>query len=119
MRILLVEDISVTRELTRFALEELGHEVIEATTGNQAVQTAVANRPDCILMDLDIPQVDGLLATAALRTILPLRSVPIVALTAYPKQLSEQKAIDAGCNACVEKPLMPEALAAVLDDLFE
>ncbi|HYR89375.1 MAG TPA: response regulator [Terriglobia bacterium] len=114
MQILLVEDVRDNRELFRVMLEKLGHTVMEAEDGRQAVYAALAHRPDCILMDLSLPDVDGVLATAALRRIFPLRDTPIVAITAFPKDLARDKALAAGCNAYLEKPFSLEALSAVL-----
>jgi len=69
VQILLVEDVQDNRELFRIMLEQLGHTVLEAENGRQAVHAAIAHQPDCILMDLSLPEVDGLLATAAVRKI--------------------------------------------------
>ena len=84
MKILLVDDVPDMRDLFRVMLEKLGHRVFEASNGMEAIQAAIAFRPDCILMDLNMPEVDGLLATAALRRIVPFDIVPIVAITAHP-----------------------------------
>ena len=115
MKILLVDDIPDTRELFRVMLEKLGHNVLEAANGMQAIQAAITFRPDCILMDLSMPEVDGLLATAALRRIVPFQCVPIVAITAHPEELSREKAVAAGCDGYLRKPFAPQDLAAVLD----
>ena len=112
--ILLVDDMQDAREVCRLMLETLGHEVIGVSDGKEAVQTASVSRPDLILMDLSMPGVDGLLATAALRTISTLIDVPIVAMTAYPQDLSREKALNAGCDAYLEKPLSMESLASTL-----
>src|SRR4030095_10497570 len=114
MKILLVDDLQDTREVIRTMVEALGHQVMEAGSGNDAVHLAVSFKPDCILMDLNIPGVNGLLATAALRAISPLRSVPIVALTAYPYDLSREKALAAGCDVYLQKPFSIKDLEQVL-----
>jgi len=118
VQILLVEDVQDNRELFRIMLEQLGHTVLEAENGRQAVHAAIAHQPDCILMDLSLPEVDGLLATAAVRKIYPLRSIPIVAITAFPKDLARDKALAAGCDAYLEKPFSVEDLSAVLHGFF-
>jgi len=114
MKILLVDDLQDSREVIRTMIERLGHRVIEATNGSEAVQLAVALKPDCILMDLNMPNVDGLLATAALRAISPLRQIPIVALTAYPRDMSRDKALAAGCDLYLQKPFSIVDLELVL-----
>ena len=95
-------------------LLRLGHEVVEATNGREAVAAAVARIPDLVLMDLSMPEVDGLVGIAALRTISRFRQVPIIAMTAYPQQLTLHNAINAGCNAYLAKPFSLEDLSAAL-----
>jgi len=107
------------RELFRVMLEKLGHKVFEAANGMEAIQAAIAFGPDCILMDLNMPEVDGLLATAALRRIVPFDIVPIVAITAYPEALLQDKAMAAGCDGYLRKPFASQDLAAVLDKLSQ
>lgn len=114
MRVLLVEDNQDSRETYRVMLEQLGHEVIEAINGKEAVAVAVDRIPDLVLMDLSMPEVDGLLAIAALRTISTFGHVPIIAMTAYPQQLTLNKAINAGCDAYLSKPFSLENLSAAL-----
>jgi CheY-like chemotaxis protein len=116
--ILLVDDMQDAREVCRLMLERLGHQVIGVSDGKEAVQTATVSRPDVILMDLSMPGVDGLLATAALRTISTLIDIPIVAMTAYPRELSREKALNAGCDAYLEKPFSMESLASTLHKLL-
>jgi two-component system, cell cycle response regulator DivK len=118
MKILLVDDLQDTREIIRGMVETLGHQVIEAESGNHAVHLAVSLKPDCILMDLNMPGVDGLLATAAVRAISPLRRVPIVALTAYPQDMSREKALQAGCDGYLQKPFSIVDLEQVLYNVF-
>jgi two-component system, cell cycle response regulator DivK len=118
MLILLVDDVRATREIYRFMLERLGNDVIEAADGTEAIRSAASNRPDMILMDLQMPGVDGLVATAALRTISTMQHVPIVAMTAFPKEFVAAKALSVGCDAFVEKPLTVEALATLIRRLL-
>jgi two-component system cell cycle response regulator len=98
-------------------LEHLGHEVIEASGGREAIRLALASPPDTILMDLSMPDVDGLAAVAALKAISPLREVPVVAVTAFPQFTSREKALAAGCVAYLQKPFSIESLAMVLQTL--
>ena len=112
--ILVVDDSQDTRDVCRMILETLGYRVMHASEGKEAISTASANRPDLILMDLSLPDVDGLVATAAFRSISTLKDVPIVAMTAYPESLSKDKALAAGCDAYFEKPVTMERLNAIL-----
>jgi len=114
MLILLVDDVQETSDIYRFMLERLGNDVIEAADGTEAIKSAVAFSPDMIVMDLQIPGVDGVVATAALRAISTMQHVPIVAITACPKEFAAEKALAAGCDAFVEKPLTVEALATLI-----
>src|SRR5580765_3935489 len=104
MRILLVDDTEESREVIRVMLQALGHEVVEATNGRDAVAAVVHRIPELGLIDLAMPDVDGLQAIAAVRAISPFRDFPIIAMTAYPQHLTLQKAKDAGCNAYLAKP---------------
>src|SRR5207253_5902686 len=103
-----------SRETYRTMLEKLGHHVIEAINGKEAVEVAIDGTPDLVLIDLSMPEVDGLLAAAALRTITTFSRLPIIAMTAYPHLLSCDKAMRAGCDAYLPKPATEEDLAAVL-----
>ena len=114
MVILLVDDVPDVRLVHRSMLEDLGHEVIEAASGREAIRLAVASPPDTILMDLSMPDVDGLAAVAALRAISPLREVPVIAVTAFPQFVSREKALAAGCAAYLQKPFSIESLAMIL-----
>ena len=103
--ILLVDDDLNTREIYGFMLKRLGHHVIEAADGRDAIQAAVTFSPDAILMDIRMPHADGLATVAALRSISRFQHVPIVAVTAYPHDISQRQAIEAGFDAYLEKPL--------------
>ena len=99
-------------------IERLGHEVIEAQDGQEAVTAAVDQHPDIVLMDLSMPGVDGLAATGALRKLSHCsrcEQLPIIAITAYPETLSMEKARKAGCDGYVRKPVDLNDLAGVLD----
>ena len=115
MRILLVEDTDDNREAYRLMLEMMGHEVVEATNGKEAIKVALKKIPDLVLMDLSMPEVDGFQATAALRAITPFTQVPIIAITAYPPNYWRNKAEDAGCDAYLQKPFSPEVLSATIN----
>jgi two-component system, cell cycle response regulator DivK len=103
--ILLVEDFDDTRLMLRQILEAKGYRVLEAVNGRDAVEIAERERPDLILMDLDLPILDGIAATQHIRQQAELRDVPIIAVTAYPMSFSHVKAFAEGCNEYLEKPI--------------
>jgi len=114
MKVLLVEDVEDSRGALRAMIERLGHQVIEATNGKEAVSASVDHKPDIVLMDLSMPVADGLQATAAIRAISQYpRQLPIIAITAFPESLSEEKALKAGCDGYLRKPIDPDDLLKV------
>lgn len=113
-KILLVEDYEDTRQLMAVMLSFCGCQVVEAKDGYEAVEKAISERPDLILMDIGMPILDGLSATQAIRQHAELADIPIVALTAYG-DFYEDKAIAAGCNEVIQKPFDFEQLPALVD----
>lgn len=103
--ILLVEDMEDNRELARFLLEADGHEVIEATSGLEALKRARARRPDLVLMDLSLPGMDGWQATRHLLAEPEMAGVPIVAVTAHAMAGDRERVLSAGFAGYVAKPL--------------
>jgi two-component system, cell cycle response regulator DivK len=103
--IMVVEDYDDTRVLLRQALETKGYRVVEAINGHQAVELAQREHPDLILMDLDLPILDGIAATQQIRRQADLDQVPIVAVTAYPLSYTHVKAFAKGCDEYMEKPI--------------
>lgn len=114
MRVLLVEHHDDSREVIRVMLNELGHEVIEAATGKEAVIAAVRTLPALILMDLGMLEVDGLQSIAAIRAISSVRGIPIIATTAFPSEFKWRKARQAGCDAYLLKPFDADGLDRAL-----
>jgi len=115
MRVLLVDDTDDSREVIRVMLQALGHEVVEATNGKDAVAAAIRRVPELGLIDLAMPDVDGLQVIGAVRAISSLRDFPIIAMTAYPQHMTAQKAKDAGCNAYLAKPFNLHDLSLAVD----
>ena len=102
--VLIVEDYADVRAMMKFLIRSYGYECIEAKDGFEAVAAAKKSHPDLILMDLAMPALDGLTATALIRNAVGIEDVPIIALSAYG-DLNYKRAIDAGCNAVITKPL--------------
>ena len=103
--IMIVEDYDDTRILLRRVLERLGYSVLEASNGQEAVDTADREHPDLILMDLDLPILDGIAATQRIRQQAEMEKVPIVAVTAYPMSYTHVKAFAKGCDEYMAKPI--------------
>ncbi|HEU5296659.1 MAG TPA: response regulator [Burkholderiaceae bacterium] len=103
--VLLVEDNDVNRYLVRFVLEKGGLHVITAANGREAIELARAHHPDLILMDIQMPVMDGYEATTCLKADLALQSIPVVALTAYAMPHEREQAIAVGCAGHIEKPI--------------
>jgi two-component system cell cycle response regulator DivK len=113
--IMVVEDYDDTRLLLKKALESLGYGVLEASNGQEAVDIAGRERPDLILMDLDLPILDGIAATQRIRQQPDLESVPIVAVTAYPMSYTRVKAFAKGCDEYMAKPIDMTQLAELVN----
>ncbi len=111
-RILVIEDQEDNRKIVRDLLTSVGYDVIEALTGEDGVRVAEAERPDLILMDIQLPGLDGYEATRRIRANAALRQVPIIAVTSYALSGDDLKARDAGCDAYVTKPFSSRALLA-------
>jgi two-component system cell cycle response regulator DivK len=110
--ILVVEDQEDNRQILRDLLGSAGYELTEAENGEEAVAAVAKRRPDLILMDIQLPIMDGYEATRRIRTNPDLKSVPIIAVTSYALAGDEDKALAAGCNGYVTKPYSPRDLLA-------
>ena len=113
-KILLVEDFDHARSMMRYEIENLGHSVIEATNGDEAVSVALSSKPDLILMDICMPGKDGLEATKEILSTDSLRETPIVAVTALGDSCRDQ-ALALGCKEVVNKPLDTSSLGDVIE----
>ncbi len=111
-RILVVEDQEDNRRILRDLLRSVGYEMIEAVTGEEGVTLAESSRPDLILMDIQLPGLDGYEATRRIKANPALRAIPIIAVTSYALSGDDVKALQAGCDAYVTKPYSPRALLA-------
>ncbi len=105
LTVLVVEDDEDIRLAMRFALEGFGYRVVEAGTGEEAVEVAWRTCPNIILMDLSLPVLDGLTATRRIREDPQMKEVPIVAVTAHYEAQFRANALAAGCNAYTTKPI--------------
>ena len=117
-RILLVEDNPQNRYLVTFLLEKNGYEVVVAEDGEEALAMLASRTPDLILMDMQLPKLDGYEATRRIKANEDYRDIPLVALTAHSMKGDRGKAIDAGCDEYVTKPVDAEGLVALIERLL-
>ncbi len=117
-RILVVEDTEDNRRIIRDLLTSVGYELIEAVDGAEGVAMAQKERPDLILMDIQLPVIDGYEATRQIRAIPDLDKVPIIAVTSYALSGDEAKTRAAGCDGYVAKPFSPRQLLAKIREFL-
>jgi len=106
-RILVIEDTEDNRQIIRDLMTSAGYEMIEAVDGLDGVAAAEREKPDLILMDIQLPGIDGYEATRRIRAIPDLAKVPIIAVTSYALSGDEAKTREAGCDGYVAKPFSP------------
>jgi two-component system cell cycle response regulator DivK len=111
-RILVVEDQEDNRQIIRDLLSATDYEIIEAESGEEALAAVAKQRPDLILMDIQLPGMDGYEATRRIKADPALRSITIIAVTSYALSGEEQEARAAGCDEYVPKPYSPRQLLA-------
>ena len=115
-RILIVEDHEINRRILRDLLTSAGYELIEAATGEEGVALAGTHRPDLVLMDIQLPGLDGYEATRRIKEHPALRHLPIIAVTSYALSGDEEKALEAGCATYISKPFSPRTVLAKIRD---
>jgi len=113
-KILIVEDNPQNMRLIEMALSAESYFLLEATNGEEALEIAKKERPDLIIMDVQLPKMSGLEVTRKLREIPEFTQIPIIAITAYAMKGDEEKALDAGCNAYLSKPIRARELPNVI-----
>jgi two-component system cell cycle response regulator DivK len=118
-RILVIEDQEDNRRIVRDLLTSVGYETIEAVTGEDGVQAAATHVPDLILMDIQLPGLDGYDATRRIKSNPALQHIPIIAVTSYALSGDDVKAFAAGCNGYVSKPFSPRALLAKIREFLQ
>ena len=117
-RILVVEDTDDNRRIIRDLLTASGYDLIEATDGAEGVALAQKERPDLVLMDIQLPEMDGYEATRQIRAIPELAKVPILAVTSYALSGDEAKTREAGCDGYVAKPFSPRQLLSKIREFL-
>ena len=113
-KILIVDDNQDSRELVVKVLKNRGYQTIEAVDGEEALEKAVGERPDLILMDRSLPKIDGYEVTRRLKSQEEFKDIPIVALTAHAMRGDREKALEAGCEGYISKPINVRELPGLI-----
>jgi len=114
-KILIVEDNENNLYLMRFILEKNGYQVIIAKDGSTGIEMVNKEQPDAILMDIQLPDIDGMEATRRIRSFPDNSKVPIIAVTSYAMVGDKERALAAGCTGYIEKPINPETFIAQVE----
>ena len=117
-KILYIEDNESNMYLVTYILNAWGHEVVQAWNGLEGVDVALGARPDLILLDIQLPGMDGYETARQLRARTELARVPIVALTSYAMTGDKEKAMAAGCDGYIEKPINPDTFISELEQFL-
>ncbi len=117
-QILVIEDNENNFYMIRFILEKNGYKVIGARDGISGVSLAIHEKPDLIIMDIQLPDIDGLEATRRIRASEANGGIPIVALTSYAMVGDREMSLDAGCTGYLEKPINPETFIEEIEKYF-
>ena len=114
-KILVIEDNEQNLYLVRFMLERSGYEVHAALDGESGIEMAATLRPDLILLDIQLPLMDGYAVARGLRGNPALAEIPIVAVTSYAMPGDREKTLEAGCNGYIEKPINPDTFVTQVE----
>jgi two-component system, cell cycle response regulator DivK len=117
-RILMVEDTEDNRQIIRDLMESVGYDLIEAVDGAAGVAMAAEHRPDLILMDIQLPVMDGYEASRRIKADPELSHIPIIAVTSYALSGDEAKTRAAGCDGYLAKPFSPRQLLAKMNEFL-
>ena len=117
-KILVVEDNPRNMRLLEMTLRAENYTLLKATDGEEAMNMATRERPDLIIMDIQLPKLDGLEVTRRLRKTETSSHIPIIAITAYAMKGDREKAIEAGCNAYLSKPINTRELPRVIAEML-
>ena len=117
-KILIVEDHSDLREMLRQQIQMVGFAAIAARNGAEGLETAIREKPDLIMVDLMMPEIDGLQMTRILRTNSETKEIPVIAVTAMSRPSDLQSCLEAGCNDYIVKPFRLEELCTKINFLI-
>jgi two-component system, cell cycle response regulator DivK len=118
-KILVIEDNQQNMYLTTFLLEKSGYEVIQAWTGVEGIKMAEESRPDLILLDIQLPEMDGYEVAWMLKKIPEVSKIPIVAVTSYAMRGDKENVMAAGCDGYIEKPINPDTFISEIEQYLK
>lgn len=118
-KILIVEDNPQNMKLILMTLRRYGYNLLEATDGEEALKIAKGEKPDLIITDIQLPEIDGLEVTRRLRQMPAFSHIPIVALTAHAMKGDREKIMEAGCDAYLPKPFNTRELPGVIAEMLQ
>jgi CheY-like chemotaxis protein len=113
--ILLIEDNEQNRYLATFLLEQRGYRIVSAPDGPSGIALARSDTPDLILLDIQLPLMDGYEVARELRTLQTLQGIPIIAVTSYAMPGDRERCLAAGCDGYIEKPINPETFVTEIE----
>jgi two-component system, cell cycle response regulator DivK len=117
-RILIIEDNEQNRYMLTFLLEQHGHEVVPAESGSLGLELATKVRPDLILLDIQLPGMDGYAVARALKGDPGLKSIPIVAVTSYAMVGDRERVLATGAEGYIEKPINPDTFVEEVESFL-
>lgn len=118
-KVLIIEDNDRNRKLVKILLEANKYEVIEAGTGEEALKYLQDNKPAVILLDIQLPNMDGITLAKILKSRDDTKSIPIIAVTAYAMKGDKERMLEAGCDAYVSKPIDTRQLPLIVADMIK
>ncbi len=107
-KVLIIEDNESNLYMMKFIISKLGHNILQAKDGIRGLEIVIEETPDLILLDIQLPLLDGYSVTRKLRENDKLKNIPIIAVTSYAMVGDREKSLEAGCTAYIEKPINPE-----------
>jgi two-component system, cell cycle response regulator DivK len=116
--ILIIEDNEQNLYLVRFILEKNSYQVFACPDGKSGIEMAASLKPDLILLDIQLPEMDGYTVARNLRKNPDLKVTPIIAVTSYAMPGDKEKAIESGCNGYIEKPINPDTFLSNVESHF-
>ena len=118
-KILVIEDNENNLYLVKFMLENAGYQVVEAIDGFEGVKLSVSEKPNLILMDIQLPGLDGYEATKQIKANGKTSNIPIIAVTSYAMVGDREKTLKAGCDGYIEKPIDPETFISEIEQYLQ
>lgn len=118
-RVLIIEDNDDNMELIAFILEQNGYQTLKASNGCEGVEMAVAERPDFIILDIQLPDIDGYEVLRRIRTSKSNGDIPVIAMTSFAMTGDRERLLAAGCNGYIEKPIDPRLVISQIKKVLE